>query len=171
VFPIFWPVGWISVLSNLADTYLYTRFESNKAVYQIIKKGNTGNLTSKQFKQYGNLHYTLAEETLMQELSMTTQRAPIRPNIVISHADNDKVIPPHHGRSLLDTISTALDKNDDEPHTIRRYSWGQALSIQDDLDDAVSYTLIQSRKGGHNGVPSHTIQLFGQIVGLQSSVQ
>lgn len=163
--PLFWPLGLWKGLSNLADRYLYTRFESHKALYQIIRGSN---LNQEESKQYGDLEYTLPRDNLLQELGLTSTPSSKKnvkpPNVIISHADDDPVIPSSHGRSLLDTISLALGQ---APESIKEvdFHWGKTLTFNDS-DNERTYTLIKSRQGGHNGVPQHAVKIFSSLVGL-----
>lgn len=165
--PLFWPLGLWKVLSDLTDRHLYTRFESHKALYQIVK-GGPSSLSQDESERYGDLEYTLSRDALLQELgqipSSSDKKNTKPPNIIISHADDDAVIPNSHGRSLLDTISVALGHTP-ESITGVDYHWGKTLSLQDKTNER-TYVLIKSRQGGHNGVPQHAVKIFSSLVGL-----
>lgn len=166
--PLFWPLGLWKVLSDLADRNLYTRFESDKAVYQIIKRGASQLSTHEETKRYGDLAHPLSETALLEELGLSSTGTAVRPHIVISHADDDPVIPHTHGRSLLQTIADALGSAG-EALTTADYPWGQTLALHD-AEDKRTFVLVRSHKGGHNGVPDHTVKLFSSIVDLEGHV-
>ena len=180
--PIFWPLGVWKTLSKLADRHLYTRFESDKAIYQIVKgRGGLGSgddddddgnnhLSAEERRQYGNLDHTLSIATLREELGLRAtnrQGRQAATHIIISHADNDGVIPHTHGRSLFDTIAKALEGSTRKE---REYDWGTTLSLHHSQADSSSstdqYILIRSGSGGHNSVRQHAVQLFAENVGL-----
>jgi abhydrolase domain-containing protein 12 len=164
--PIFWPIGLWKVLSDLAERHLYTRFESDKALYQIVK-GGPSHLDASEIDQYGNLDYQLSTATLMQELAVISPHSSLLPpNIIISHADDDAVIPHSHGRSLLDTIALALGESKENQIDTIEQPWGHTLTLQDASHNR-TFVLVKSRKGGHNGVPQHTVEIFRTIVGLK----
>lgn len=164
--PVFWPLGLWKVLSDMADKHLHTRFESEKALYQLVKGPST--LDAEETKQWGGLDFTLKEAALAEELGVSpiNDRRSLPPNIVISHADDDAVIPHAHGRSLLDTIASALSRMGTEQEIEEeKYSWGCTLTLLD-AETHRSYVLVKSRKGGHNGIPRHALKVFSSVAGL-----
>lgn len=178
VIPLFWPLGISKALSAVADKYLYTRFESDKALY-IATRGGLNNLNEEEKKAYGDLQYLLPKDQLRKELGLedakeTSQQA----HVVIAHSDNDLIIPHSHGRGLFDRIHDALsiDLNDHSTETqkqneereeelaqqiqIEEQEWGSMLTVSPKIGQANRLTLIKSRKGGHNGVPIHALEYF-----------
>jgi pimeloyl-ACP methyl ester carboxylesterase len=167
--PLFWPLGIWKVLSDLTDKYLYSRFESEKALYQLIRQGS---LDEEELEKWGKLDYTLSEADLAKELGLTinegrsTEEKLSPPNIIIAHADDDGVIPYSHGRSLLDTMILARSKTGaDQKLEEERQDWGSTLTLQD-KDNHRSYILVKSHKGGHNGFPQYATEIFSNIAGL-----
>jgi hypothetical protein len=163
--PLFWPLGLWKVLSDMADKHLHTRFETEKAIYQLVKGAN---LDADEVERWGNLDFTLEEAALAQELGITPShdRRYLSPDIVISHADDDAVIPHAHGRSLFDTIASALSVTGKKQNIEEKeYHWGSTLKLQDTQTQS-SYVLVKSSKGGHNGIPRHALEIFSSIAGL-----
>lgn len=163
--PIFWPLGLWKVLSDLADRHLHTRFESDKTLYQLITL-SIGRRQSDEELKGAFLDYTLSEEDLRHELGLTDtsiSRLEVETKILISHADDDGVIPHAHGRSLFDTVAEALDQ---KKLAEKEYGWGLTYTVKS--ESGTSHTLIKSKKGGHNGVPAHAIELFGNLNGLEN---
>lgn len=176
LFPLFWPLGLCKVLSDLTDKYLYTRFDSQKVLYQLTRQGS---LDDEESEQMGNLDYTLSRIDLAQELGLllrhdeSTERDRISPpNIIIAHADNDAVIPNAHGKSLFDTITSASRRTAGGMQEIEKvdHQWGSTLTLQDKNANR-SYILVKSHRGGHNGFPHHAIDVFSKVAGLIRGVQ
>lgn len=178
VVPLFWPLGISKALSSVADKYLYTRFESDKALY-IASRGGINKLNEEEKKVYGDLQYLLPKEQLKKELGIQdAQETDQQAHIVIAHADDDLIIPHTHGRGLFDRIHDALsiDLSDHSTESqkqskereeelaqqiqVEEQEWGTLLTVSPKLGQANRLTLIKSRKGGHNGVPLHALEYF-----------
>lgn len=121
IFPLFWPLSF-SALANLADKYLYTRFESDKALY-VTARGGFDALDDEEQIKFGHLDHTLPREELRKELGLDSSSddqtdyrsaslrhasSNIRTHIIIAHADDDAIIPHTQGRGLFDRVHDAL---------------------------------------------------------------
>ena len=92
VIPLFWPLGISKALSSVADKYLYTRFESDKALY-IASRGGINNLNEEEKKAYGDLQYLLPKDQLKKELGIQgTKESDRQAHVVIAHADRKSVV-------------------------------------------------------------------------------
>ncbi|UZJ52539.1 hypothetical protein CBS101457_001859 [Exobasidium rhododendri] len=161
--PIFWPLRVWKSLDTLVDKHLYTRFESDIAISQIITGGRT-RLTSSEAGVYSHPDHSLSEGELLQELSLqtVTNGMSMPPSIIISHADDDGIIPHIHGRSLLQTMADALFQVEGRGRiAMVERSWGQEFSLEG-FQGRRSFVLVKSRKGGHNGIPRHAMEIFGR---------
>jgi abhydrolase domain-containing protein 12 len=177
--PLFWPIRISKALSGIADKYLYTKFESDKALY-VATRGGMKNLNKEEKEEFGNLDHQLTKQELLEELGIeeldqsNRQDPPPPPHIVISHADDDQIIPHTHGKGLFDKVHDALtfDSNDqiDIQQTetdfipqqihIEERDWGTLLTFSPNPGQPNRLSLIKSKKGGHNGVPVHALEYF-----------
>lgn len=137
--PIFWPLSLSASLASIADKYLYTRFESDKALYIAARGGRARLLRDceddgaeekdrvlRSAEELGHLDFVLSVPALRDELglceadvaaSATDDSQKGAPYIVISHADNDRVIPNAHGRDLFNTVRRAYKATNDSNRT------------------------------------------------------
>lgn len=169
--PVFWPLGLSPYLASLADKHLYTRFESDKALY-VAARGGWTNLEDEERRTIGPLDFQLDKHSLCGELgiSPTQQNINTFTHFVISHADNDLIIPHKHGRTLFDRIHDAFSDTksgdevlSDDQIDIQDFAWGTMLSVAPQPGQSARLTLFKSRKGGHNGVPSHALAYFVNV--------
>lgn len=168
IFPIFWPLSLSKSLLDLANRYLYTHFESDKALSTVVC-GGRANLTEEQ-KRHSHLNYLLSTQELAEDLELQPRACTAVPTIVIAHADNDLIIPHSHGQALFDTVRQARYDDEQEPVkvNVEHFSWGTLHSAR--LTASRELILVKSRKGGHNGLPKHAIELFASIVTKNGNV-
>ncbi|PWO00748.1 alpha/beta-hydrolase [Tilletiopsis washingtonensis] len=173
---IFAPLKLFPNHQNLIPKFLYSQFANFKVVPHLIRASGLS-----------------VEGAVTPAAAETTAARQGHPHIIISHADDDDVIPCAHGEALFDGalrahlgLATAptsrgtapLDEKawlkarnasvSITPAMSRDGAWAQVHSFS--TGSGASVSLIRTPHGGHNGVGDGVVDIVGQLSGIAGPV-